>query len=366
MKKMIVYAIVFLMTLNSCKNKDGIVEITGNIQNYPDGTMVVLHNFNTNKGVDTTYIVNNKFNCTVQNTKACPYEIFIGEGQESEYLFLFVENVDILVNGEKGKIKYAKVNGGAIQKQHNTYFSFMRPYELKLDSITNALMKAMEKQDMDKVEAISQQQMKILQEENEFDLHYIRENPNIIYSAFLLENLRPRLPKSEINELYENLFPAIKECDYAKSTANWLKNNKEVKVGDIAEDFTLSDVNGNRINLKKFLGKFVLLEFWEVGCAGCVNENKNISIEYDKYKEKGLEIISVSRDKNLDNLKRASEESIPWYSLQDTESKNGYVATRYGVTLVPSNFLIDPAGRIVAKNLRGKNLNDKLKEIFLR
>jgi peroxiredoxin len=365
MRKMIIYAFILSMALNSCMNKDGEIKITGKTQGFPDSTKVVLLNFDTKKGVDTTYIVNNKFHCAASSTKVSPHGIFIGEGSEKEFLFLFIEDADISVTGKKGEIKFAKAIGGEIQKQHSDYFNSKLPMELKFDSITKELMKAMQNQDRDKVESLGQQQDDLIQERTSFGALYIKENPDNLYSAFILEGFLAGLPKSEIKTLYENLSPIIKESDYGKSIAQWLELSKEVKVGDIAENFSLQDITGNKVSLKDFLGKFVLLEFWKIGCPGCVEENKNIVTEYEKYKEKGLEIISIAGGKNIDDLKEASDRFfIKWYSLQDSNTEYGNVGSRYGVTLVPTNFLIDPTGRIIAKDLKGKELKDKLKEIF--
>jgi len=110
MRKLIFYTFIFLLALNSCNNKDGEIKITGKITGYPDSTKVVLMNFKTNRSVDTTYIVNNKFHCTVSNTEATPHGIFVGDGRRSEYLFLFLEDVDISIRGKKGKIKYRKLH----------------------------------------------------------------------------------------------------------------------------------------------------------------------------------------------------------------------------------------------------------------
>lgn len=365
MRNIIVCTIVFLFALSSCRSNDGEIKITGKIKGYPDSTKVVLMNWDTNKGVDTTYIVNNKFHCIVSNTKATPHGIFIGDGRSAEYLFLFLEDVDISIKGSKEYIKYANVDGGELEKQKGDYMKSCLPLETRYDSMGKEMMKAVEAKDMVKAKSISEQRNKIIHERTANGVLYIKENPDNLYSAFILKGKGAMIPKSEVKSLYENLSPKVKDSDFAKSTLKWLELNKEVKVGDIAENFQLTDLNGNKASLKDFQGKYVLLEFWKSGCPGCRKENKNLLKEYETYKEKEFEIISISSDKNKDHWKRANnKDSMTWVSLHDTNIKDGNVGIRYGVTLIPSNFLIDPRGRIIAKDLKGSKLGEKLKKIF--
>lgn len=187
------------------------------------------------------------------------------------------------------------------------------------------------------------------------------ENPNAFLSASLLANFTPLLLKDEIKSLYENLSPKIKESANAIAVSNFLKISKDVKIGDIADDFELPDLNGNNVGLKDFKGKFVLLEFWAAGCGPCRMENKNLLANYKLYNSKGFEIISISNDKNKKDWANATKkDSIIWASvLGDTE-----VAAKYNVKFIPSNFLIDPTGKIIAINIQGDQLGEKLKDIF--
>ena len=365
MRKLIIYPFIILLILSAFKNKEDKIKITGNITGYPDSTMVVLMNFEVNKGIDTTYIVDNKFQCTVINPQTVPGGIFIGEGRKSEYLFLFLEDVDIAIEGKKGKIKYAKVEGGELQKQNSNYLKSALPLELQMDSIQKKLMNAVETRDMEKAKSISNQQTKIIKKRIAFGAQYIKENRDKLYSAFKLKGFIAGLPKSEISSLYENLSSEVKQSEYAKSIAKWLELNKQVKVGDMAENFELKDTKGNKVSLKDFEGKFVLLEFWKAGCSGCRTANKTLLSEYEKYKNKDFIILNISSDKNEDHWKRATkEDAISWPSLLDNGSKDGNVGTRYGVTLIPTSILIDPSGRIIAKDLKGEKLREALKRIF--
>jgi Peroxiredoxin len=365
MRKAIIFSCIVLLILSAFKNKENRIKINGNITGYPDSTMVVLMNFEINKGIDTTYIVDNKFYCSAINSKTVPGGVFIGEGRKSEYLFLFLEDVDIGIEGKKGEIKYAKLEGGELQKQSSDYLKSVLPLEFQMDSIQKELMGAMETRDMEKAKSISKQQFIIIKKRITAGAQYVEENPDKLYSAFMLKGFTGGLPKSKIRSLYENLSHEVKQSEYAKSISKWLELNKQVKVGDMAENFELNDTKGNNVSLKDFEGKFVLLEFWKAGCPGCRTANKALVSEYEKYKNLDFIIVNISSDKNEDHWKKATkEDAISWPSLLDNNTKEGNVGTRYGVTLIPTNILIDPSGRIIAKDLKGEKLGEFLKKIF--
>lgn len=351
-----------MVAIYSCNFSKEKIDILGKVTGYPDSTAVFLTNIEIQARVDTSYVINNKFRFTVSKSIPTPYLLTIGN---QENLFFFVENEDISLNSEKGKIKYANVDGGETQVQLNTINKILYPLNERFDNVHVEWSKAYAANDMEKAKSLERQENDIIHERIVLGAKYIKENPNNLMSAFALQGYIPGLPKSEIRSLYENLSPKIKESDYAKSVLNYLETSKEVKIGDIAEGFHLPDLAGNLISLKDYKGKYVLLEFWEAGCRGCRIENKNLLTEYKMYNDKGFEIISVTADRNKNNWEIATkEDSISWASLQDFKAEDGRVGTIYNVKLLPSNFLIDPDGRIVAIDLRGEKLREKLKELF--
>ena len=132
-----------------------------------------------------------------------------------------------------------------------------------------------------------------------------------------------------------------------------------------ASAFTLKDAKDKEHSLSQFSGKYVLVDFWASWCKPCRAENPNLIKAYKKFKSKNFEIISISLDRNKNSwIKAVTEDSLPWLNLLDETNSESTVANRYGVTTVPSNFLINPDGKIVAKNLRGENLQTKLSEIL--
>jgi len=359
MRIIFVFSFTLLIALASCDINKREISVSGTITGYPDNTRVILKNLDTQKVIDSTFILNNKFQFTVLESEPIPHGIFIGSNYD--YLFLWLENEDIVIKGTKINIRGVIIDGGKVQRQTNDLNLLVRPLSLKFDSINAESKKAYEENNLEKAKLLENTLDTIIHERIVLGAKYIMENPDNLISSFALSGYIPGLPKSEIKLLYENLSPEIKESRYAKSVAKFLELSKEVNIGDIAIDFQLPDLKGNNVSLNDYKGKFVLLNFWSSGCAPCRIENKSLLANYKKYNSKGFEIVSITADRNKDDWASASkEDAIIWASLFD----NAYVGRKFNVKFIPSNFLIDPSGRIIAINLRDEKLGDKLKEIF--
>ncbi len=138
-------------------------------------------------------------------------------------------------------------------------------------------------------------------------------------------------------------------------------------IGATPPDFTQNDPDGKPISLSNFRGKYLLIDFWASWCAPCRAENPNVVKAYAKYHEKGFEILGVSLDneRGRENwLNAIKKDGLAWTQVSDLKYWNNEVARKYGISSIPQNFLLDPTGKIVGKNLRGETLSKKLEEIF--
>ena len=154
---------------------------------------------------------------------------------------------------------------------------------------------------------------------------------------------------------------------YFKNFEDKLIKIKSISVGSIAPDIILNDTSGVPISLASLRGKYVLLDFWAAWCRPCREENPNIVQNYNKYKSKGFEVYQVSLDRNKNDWVRGiTQDKLPWVNVSDLKYYQSEAAEIYDVDRIPSAFLLDPDGKIIAKNtdLRGSNLTKKLQEIF--
>ena len=152
-----------------------------------------------------------------------------------------------------------------------------------------------------------------------------------------------------------------------KEKSDLLAKQMGTAVGKMAPDFTQNDVNDKPVSLTSYKGRYVLLDFWASWCAPCRAENPNLVRAYAKYHNKNFDVLGVSLDRS--NAKQAwlnaiKNDGLTWTQVSDLKFWDNDVAKLYSVNAIPQNFLIDPNGKIIARNLRGEELNKKLAELL--
>ncbi|MFA6085125.1 redoxin domain-containing protein [Mucilaginibacter sp.] len=197
---------------------------------------------------------------------------------------------------------------------------------------------------------------------------FINANPNSYLSLLALTSVSGPSPDVvEVEPLYESLSDELKKTEQGRQLKSAIDGLKLTAIGAMAPDFIQNDVNGAPVRLSSFKGKYVLLDFWASWCGPCRQENPNVVRTYNKYKDKNFTILGVSLDRENGKsawLAAIKSDGLTWTQVSDLKYWNNLAATVYGVQSIPQNFLIDPTGKIVAKNLRGDDLDNKLSELL--
>lgn len=171
-------------------------------------------------------------------------------------------------------------------------------------------------------------------------------------------------------KVVEPMYNALsKRMQNTEKVLGWVKKLEQVKLAvsgnQTAPVFTMNDTEGKPISLASYRGGYVLVDFWASWCMPCRAENPNVLAAYEKCKDKNFKVLGVSLDSNKELwLKAIAEDKLPWKQVCDFQADKSKVTQSYNISSIPANVLIDPNGKIVGKDLRGKDLHDRLAELF--
>jgi peroxiredoxin len=165
-----------------------------------------------------------------------------------------------------------------------------------------------------------------------------------------------------LSEKFKKEWPTY---SYTKELSSQVEKLKITAIGQLAPEIALTNPNGQVVKLSSLRGKYVLIDFWAKWCGPCRRENPNVVKAYKRFKDKGFEVFGVSLDRNKEDwLKAIAEDGLTWTHVSDLKYFESQAAKDYNINAIPFSILLDKTGKIIAKNLRGAALEQKLEEVF--
>lgn len=297
----------------------------------PAGTTgkVYLQKYNDKvfETIDSVSIVDGEF--LLSDSLDIPelYGISLDQNEVPYYLFIDSKETTVALNPERG-YSLSKTTGSALQDEYLAY---------KSQHVTDISA-------------------------------YISQHPSSLVSAYVLcRDFAYRLSPEQIEHNISLLDASLQGTVYIETLRKVAKTASEVAVGRQAPDFSALTPDGKQLSLSEVIdkNKYVLIDFWASWCGPCRKENPNVVKAYDKYHDKGFTVLGVSIDRNGDAWRQAiADDSLNWYHVSDLKFWASGPAKLYGVRVIPSNFLVDATGKIIARNIKGEELFKTLESLF--
>jgi peroxiredoxin len=195
---------------------------------------------------------------------------------------------------------------------------------------------------------------------------FIKTHPLSPVSLYILKHDEENYPDYDNLEPYfDALSDTLRQTGFGKQYQQMLNQLRLVRIGAPAPEITMNNPEGKPISLSSFKGKYVLIDFWASWCGPCRRENPSVIEAYNQFRDQNFTILGVSLDKEKQPwLKAIMDDQLSWTQVSDLQFWDNAAAQSYSVKAIPQNFLVDPEGKIIAKNLFGKRLTKRLGKIF--
>ena len=354
--------------------------LTGNISKVPETIQQVylMYAMNGERVLDSVLVKNGKYEFSGKLAEPIIARVRAGYPADAngkkpavnakkDLAVVFLQPGKISIN-HTDSFANTSITGSAAHDAYLVLEKQLKPHNDKMQQLSSSYSDLYKKKDTAGMKQMEPKFDEVQAEIKKEYLAYFKANPSSPINVYVVSQYAGwDINPEEVDPVYNALPATSKNYPSAKLLSEKIETARKTGVGRYAMDFTQNDTLGKPVSLSSFKGKYVLIDFWASWCGPCRAENPNVVKAFNKYKDKGFHVLGISLDQpNAKDkwIKAIHDDQLTWTHVSDLQYWKNAVAIQYGIQAIPQNFLLDPEGKIIGKNLRGEELQSKLDALF--
>jgi peroxiredoxin len=366
-----IFLIGLFLSLMGCQDEHDGYAIKGNVNDLETGKMIYISQIDAASQpqiIDSVATEDGKFSLDLPNVDSPKLSFLSIPGLEGNVMFIS-ENETIEFEIYKDSLQSSRVTGGRENEVFSEYLDHLKGLNQQMMKLRMTLSQQLSStRDSATIMNLQKEEEAMRLKDMEFKKNMIRNNPDVLASVLAVTDmLSMGAPASEVREYYEMLSPELKQTSFGTNLKTALDKRSVTEIGSKAPQFSGPDPEGNELALNDLLGKVTLIDFWAAWCKPCREENPNIVNVYNKYHDQGFNVIGISLDREDQRdrwLQAIKDDNLTWPQISHLQFWDEPIAQLYGIRAIPAAFILDENGVIVARDVRGPDLERVVKDLL--
>ena len=352
----------------STPEKLQVFKFEGSIRNNTGSKLYLHHRWDGKEYTDSSKIVAGKVSIVSKCAEPTLYWFTLSPNINDPNTVLFFPDAGTTKVGLiADSLLYSRIEAGKLHQDYMQYRAFINELVALQQKMQQEYADAAQRNDLTTQQAIQQEYQGLNNRYIGGRKEFVQSHPASIVAGYVLytDFANPAIQVDDVEIGLKALDPSLKNSKYYQVVQKRIEDKRGTTVGYKATNFSQATPEGKMVSLSDFKGKYVLIDFWASWCRPCRMENPNVVAAYNKYKDKGFTVLGISMDSNREPwLQAIKQDNLNWTQVSDLKGWGNEVGKIYGVQGIPQNFLIDKEGKIIAKDLRGAALEEKLAEVL--